>query len=88
MSEDFAVIALVRGVNPSKRTLILAGISTLGTQAVVDYLCNESSVKELLRQLDVTHGMPLPLFEALIRIKVVNDVPLESQLIDLRKTSN
>src|SRR4029077_18253483 len=36
LSEDYSIVALVRGLNPSKSVLILAGTTTLGTQAAVE----------------------------------------------------
>lgn len=88
VSEDFAVIALVHGLDPSRRTLILEGISTLGTQAAVDYVCNPETIEELLHKLGVEPGAAMPSFEALLQIKVANNVPLTTQLIDLRKIAN
>jgi len=86
VTEDYAIVALLDGLDPSRRTLILEGISTLGTQAAVDYVCDEGSLEGLLRQLDVKVGAPLPLFEALLQIKVANDVPISTQLIAIHKT--
>src|ERR1700716_932414 len=47
--EDYAVIALVKGLNPSRSVLILAGTTTMGTQAAVEYVCRENSLEQLLR---------------------------------------
>src|SRR3954452_21699558 len=49
--EDYAVIALLPGLDPSRSILILAGNSTFGTQAAVEFICREDSLKELLRRL-------------------------------------
>jgi hypothetical protein len=87
VSEDYAIIALVPGLDPSKRTLILEGISTLGTQAAVDFVCDEGSLEEIMRQLNVKSGAPVPHFEALLLIKVANDVPIATQLIAVHETA-
>lgn len=84
MDVDYAVVALMRGLDLSRWTLVLAGTSTIGTQAAVDYVCDEASLKELLRRLNIAKGAELKPFEALLRIKVANDVPLETQLLILR----
>jgi hypothetical protein len=83
---DYAVVALMHGLDRSRWTLILAGASTIGTQAAVDYVCDRSSVEDLLRQLNAADGTNLKPFEALLRVKVADDVPLETQLVILRKT--
>jgi hypothetical protein len=83
---DFAIIALVTGLNPARRILILEGISTFGTQAAVDYVCNEASMRDLLGQLHTKSGGVPPPFEALLQIEVVNNVPLKTRLIVLRHT--
>src|SRR3984957_255581 len=45
--EDYAVVSLLPGLDPAHWILILAGNSTFGTQAAVEYVCREDSVKEL-----------------------------------------
>jgi hypothetical protein len=88
VSEDYAVIALVSGLSSTHQTLILEGISTLGTQAAVDYVCDEGAMEGLLRQLHVKNGAQPPPFEAVLKIKVANDVPLETHLVALRITQH
>lgn len=83
---DYALIVLSRGLDPQLRTLVLAGTSTIGTQAAVDYVCGEDSIRDLVRQLNVNRGTDVPPFEALLKIKVANDVPIESRLIALHRT--
>jgi len=36
LTEDYAVVALVKGINPNQAVLILAGTTTIGTQAAVE----------------------------------------------------
>jgi hypothetical protein len=86
MEMDYAVIALTHGLDRSRWTLILAGISTIGTQGAVDYVCDKSSLQELLRRLNAASGRDLKPFEALLRVKVKNDVPLETELVAVHMT--
>jgi hypothetical protein len=86
MQVDYAVITLTHGLDHSQWTLILAGASTVGTQAAVDFACDPDSVKDLLHRLDIPLGAGMKPFEALLRIKVANDVPLTSELVKFRKT--
>jgi hypothetical protein len=86
--EDYAVIALLPGLDPSRFILILAGNSTFGTQAAVEYVCREDSIKELLRRLNVSKTADLKPFEALLRVKIAHGVPVVEELVALRSRSN
>jgi hypothetical protein len=86
MRLDYSVVALMHGLDRARWTLILAGASTIGTQAAVDYVCDRSSVEDLLRRLNLTTGKELKPFEALLQVKIANDVPLQTQLVALRET--
>src|SRR5205807_1091386 len=44
--EDYAIVSLLPGLDPSRSILILAGNTTLGTQAAVEYVCREDSLRE------------------------------------------
>jgi hypothetical protein len=85
LTEDYSVVALVRGLNPSRSVLILAGTTTIGTQAAVEYVCQQNSLEQLLLRLSVSNSGELKPFEAVIRVKVARGVPVGSELIALRK---
>ncbi len=87
LTEDYAVIAMVKGLEPSQAVLILAGETTIGTQAAVEYVCNKNSVEQLLLRLSVSQTGQLKPFEAVIRVKVTRGVPVSTELVALR-TSN
>ena len=83
--EDYAVVALVHGINPEHSELILAGTTTIGTQAAVEFVTRENYLDDLLKRLNVTKPSELKPFEAVIRVKVARGVPVESSLVALRK---
>jgi hypothetical protein len=85
LTEDYSVIALKRGLNPSHSVLILAGATTIGTQAAVEYVCQQESLEQLLLRLSVSNSGELKPFEAVIRVKVAKGVPVGSELVALRK---
>ena len=85
LTDDYAVIALTRGLNPSRSILILAGTTTLGTQAAVEYVCRQSSVEQLLLRLSVAPSGEVEPFEAVLHVKVTRGVPMESEIVALRK---
>jgi hypothetical protein len=84
--EDYATITLANGLNPGLHMLILAGITTLGTQAAVEFVCRDDSLEQLLLRLSVGDNAEVKPFEAVLRVKVTRGVPVETQLVSLRKT--
>lgn len=87
LTEDYAVIALVPGLEASHSVLILAGTTTIGTQAAVEYVCQQNSVEELLKGLGVATPAQLKPFEGVIHVKVVRGVPVSAELVALHKSS-
>jgi hypothetical protein len=87
-TEDYAVVSLLPGLDPSRSILILAGNSTFGTQAAVEYVCREDSLKELLQRLKVSREDDLKPFEALLHVKIVHGVPVVTDLISIRSRAN
>jgi hypothetical protein len=87
-TEDYAVVSLLPGLDPSRSILILAGNSTFGTQAAVEYVSREDSIKELLERLKVSKPNDLKPFEALLHVKIVHGVPVMTDLISIRNRAN
>jgi hypothetical protein len=85
LSEDYAVIALSKGMDPTDSVLVLAGTSTIGTQAAVEYVCHEESLSQLLARLKAVPDVELKPFEVVLRVKVARGVPVESDIVALRK---
>jgi hypothetical protein len=86
--EDYAIVSLLPGLDPSHSILILAGNSTFGTQAAVEYVCREPSLQELLRRLKVTKASELKPFEALLHVKIAHGVPVVTDLVAVRNRQN
>jgi hypothetical protein len=87
LTEDYAVVALVRGINEGRSELILAGTTTLGTQAAVEYVSRQQSLEELLLRLSVSKSGDLKPFEAVLHVKIVRGVPVQTELVALRKST-
>ncbi len=83
LTMDYAVIALMPGVQSGKRTLIFSGLTTLGTQAAVEYVCRKENVAELMKVIASPSGEIKP-FEALLAVTLEGGVPLQSKLISVR----
>jgi hypothetical protein len=88
VNEDYAIIALKPGLDPARSMLILAGTTTVGTQAAAEYVCRVDSLGELLQRLGVSKAGDMKPFEALLRVKVTHGVPVMTDLVAVRKKSN
>jgi hypothetical protein len=80
LTEDYAVIGLMPGPTRQHWVMTLAGISTIGTQAAVEYVCSGMSVEQLLKRVRRSGAEIMP-FEAVIRVSVSRGVPVSSQLV-------
>lgn len=85
LTEDYALIGFVPGIAPEHSILILAGTTTFGTQAAAEYVSRENSVGELLTRLSGSNTGELKPFEAVVRVKMARGVPVESELVALRR---
>jgi hypothetical protein len=83
LTEDYAVVGLVRGANPGRFVMILAGTTTFGTQGAVEFVCRPDSVEKLMQEMPGSKSEMKP-FEALVRVKIARGVPLDTELIAVR----
>jgi hypothetical protein len=83
--EDYAVVGLVPGLTSAQHALVLAGLTTMGTQAAVEFVCRTKRLEELLVALGVPPKSPFPPFEALLRVKVSGGVPVQSDLVAVHR---
>jgi predicted outer membrane lipoprotein len=87
LTEEYSVIARVREGNPAQSVMILAGTTTIGTQAAAEYVCGPQSLEDLLKRLGVSKMADLRPFEAVLRVKVTRGVPVAMDLVALRKAT-
>lgn len=81
LRQDYAIIRLLPGLVPGRRILILAGISTLGTQAAVEFVCRPDTVQTLLAKLaEYGSGDPQG-FECILEVSINGGVPVDSQMV-------
>lgn len=81
ISEDYAVISLLQGLSEKNRIFILAGITTLGTQAAAEYVTRPEYIKDLISHLNLAQeGQALrtpDYYQVLLRVKVNGGVPVQ-----------
>jgi hypothetical protein len=88
LSEEYSVVARVRERNPTQSVMILAGTTTIGTQAAAEYICGPQSLEDLLQRLGISNTSEMKPFEAVLRVKVTRGVPVAMELVALRKSSS
>ncbi len=80
LTRDYAIISFLPGMQSGKQMMLLSGLTTLGTQAAVEFASRPDGAGELLRKAIGPDGKVRP-FEALLETTVVGGVPLEVRLI-------
>ena len=81
MTEDYAVIGLMPGLDPARPVMIFAGTTTFGTQGAVEFVCRQESLEKLLREIPGATGGSMRPFEALVRVKIARGVPVSTEIV-------
>lgn len=80
ITEDYAVISLLQGLDARNRLLILAGITTFGTQAAAEYVSKTEYIEEMISSLNTAPAGQAPrlpsFYQLLIRVRVTGGVPV------------
>jgi len=84
LTEDYSLVALVKGLDRERSVLILAGTTTLGTEAAVEFVCDENSLRQLFHKLNANESGPVRPFEAVLHVKVTRGVPVETNIVAFR----
>ncbi|MGD0893724.1 MAG: hypothetical protein ABR923_19550 [Terracidiphilus sp.] len=82
ITRDYAILSLGAGLTPSCKALVFAGLTTLGTQAAVEYACNPETVSDLLRKVGLNDSVRP--FEAVLEVSVTGGVPILTQVVAIR----
>jgi hypothetical protein len=80
ISEDYALVSLLKGLDSKNRLMILAGITTFGTQAAAEYVTRPEYIEELISKLNTAPTGPPKLpayYQVLIKVKVNGGVPVQ-----------
>jgi hypothetical protein len=80
------LISLLPGVMPNQHILILAGLSTLGTQAAAEFAASEASMLTLEKVWTAAAGRaPLPLyFQALLEVQIREGIAVKTNCLLVR----
>ena len=82
-TEDVALIVLLPAPESGHWVLILAGTTTLGTEAAAEFVCHPETLRDLVKRLHLSDGShPVP-FEAVIKTAIAEGVPIQSDIVAL-----
>jgi len=87
--EDYGLVSMSTSASGS-RVLILAGRTSAGTYGTGDFFTNPDKMRIAYEKLsDMTQGKPFPKnWEVLIRIKIRDDIPVDTTLVTVRLTDS
>lgn len=87
---DYGLTSLVPGVSAGHDVLVLAGITTLGTQAAADFVISERNMAllERMRAAATPLKSRSPFFQALLEVQVRDGVPLGVKCLLVRDLNN
>jgi hypothetical protein len=88
LSEDYAVIGLMPGLDPARSVMVFAGTTTFGTQAAAEYVCRQDSLHDLLSRLSISNTGEVQPFEALLHVQIIRGVPVETHLLVVRERTH
>lgn len=86
---DYALVSFLPGVVPGRKIAILAGLTTIGTQAAAQYVTSQAGAQDLLGRLDPASGgsaskkLP-PFFQAVLKVDIEQDEILSIHCVATR----
>lgn len=80
LTRDYAILALMPGLQPGKKMLVFSGLTTLGTQAAVEFACHRDTAEQLLAAASGPKGEVRP-FEAVLETMIGGGVPLQTRMV-------
>lgn len=81
ISEDYAVVSVLKGLSERNRLMVLAGINTFGTQAAVEYVTKPEYIRDLTSHLNIAPPGEAPhlpsYYQLILKVKVSGGVPIQ-----------
>ena len=75
LKTDYALLSVVPGMDPNRKIMMLAGLTTSGTLGAVEFATSEAQIETLLSQIEKSSGRrvtALPrYFESILEVRVV-----------------
>ncbi|MBO0861212.1 MAG: hypothetical protein J2P21_22545 [Chloracidobacterium sp.] len=88
LKSEYALISLLPGVAVDQYILVLAGLSTLGTQAAAEFATSEASMMTLERMCTTSGDQNLPpYFQALLEVQIRDGIAVKTNCLFVRRLS-
>ncbi len=85
ITEDYAIVSMLRGFDDKRHILVLAGITTLGTQAAAEYVTKPEYLAELTARLNTAPAEAAPrlpdYYQVILRVQVKGGVPVQTSYV-------
>ena len=85
VTRDYALVSMLKGIEPNRHLLVLAGITTFGTQACAEYISKPDSVKELIKHLNLSTDPDQPRlpesYQVLLEVKIEGSIPVRTSYV-------
>jgi hypothetical protein len=87
MEGEYALISLLPGLIPDRYIMVLAGISTIGTQAAAEFATSAESMQKLARMLagPSSKKTASPYFQALLRVQIRDGTAAKAECLFVRE---
>ncbi len=86
LQSEYALISLLPGVTLDQYILVLAGLSTLGTQAATEFATSEASMLTLERMWAASGDKDLPsYFQALLEVQIRDGIAVKTTCLFVRQ---
>lgn len=87
LQAEYALISLLPGVTPNQYVLILAGLSTLGTQAAAEFATSDKTMLALDQMRSTVSGNTArsPYFQALLQIQIRDGIAVKTNCLLVRE---
>ena len=81
LEEDYALVTLQPGPQPGQNVLLLAGTTTMGTQAAAELVAQNASLAQIRKALGGVSARPYTPFAAVLHARVARGVPVETAIV-------
>ncbi len=85
VTRDYGLISMLKGIEPNRHLLILAGITTFGTQACAEYISKPESIKELIKHLNLSTDPARPRlpdsYQVLLEVTIEGSIPVRTSYV-------
>ncbi len=81
-TKDYAILALLPGLQGDRKLLLFSGLTTFGTQSAVEFACRKDTLEQLFRVVSGPSGRVRP-FEAVLETSIAGSVPLQARIVAL-----